>query len=146
MLHKNKRICWRILEFVGEYCGSIPTILTGDFNFFTDADRQNKPRNGIKYLQQMELFMTNVSKNMFTDQEHRQIFGTYIGYPHDDRCEKDPRKSQTCLDYIFSLNVKQNPSNVTAITKTFFENEPKELSDPYMLPSDHLALVAEFIF
>lgn len=148
------KCCHKLCELIKTICGNDRIILSGDFNFFFDNNRQ-----GAKHLDMMEKELENTSKKMFTSQENRQIFGTFIGYPHDAFCAKDTKNPNSCLDYIFTKkNSNISFSYVTVCTKTFIETqgfaksednqnrEPEELTEPYSLPSDHLALVQEFIF
>ena len=135
------KACQKLLELIDDICDFDRVVLSGDFNFFFDGNRM-----GAKHLSIMEAALTNISKNKLTSQELRNINGTFVGYPHDEFCAKDPRNPDSCLDYIFvDCDVKYD-DNVTVLTKTFLENEPTELSEPYSLPSDHLALVAQLRF
>lgn len=137
------KCCHLLVAFIKEICGSDTAIITGDFNlpFSDDPD-------GELQLKVLEDNLINVSKMKITSQKKRPVKGTFIGYPHDKFCEKDPQNSQKCIDYIFLWNADgiEYEEETIAITETGYDEEPDELSDVYKLPSDHLGLKKRFVF
>lgn len=132
----------KLVELLDSVCGRERFILSGDFNLFPDL------QGADQYKILLANGMIDCSSQIHTSQENRRITGTFVGYPHDSFAAKDPRNPTSALDKIFVKNYPPEDPSIPsiAITQTYNNVEPVELSDPWALPSDHLPLLRQITF